>query len=50
MNFKYFLKTTLWAKDSRKKMGERNAQLFMNREFAQLVNKQLTLPVSLCQL
>ncbi|CAN5171726.1 hypothetical protein BH09PAT2_BH09PAT2_00410 [soil metagenome] len=50
MNFQYFSKTLGKRKESLKKLEGENAQRMMNREFAQLMDKHLTLPVSLYHL
>ena len=46
MNFKYFSKTRS-NKEELKKIAEKNAQVFMNKQFTQLVDKQLSLPITL---
>lgn len=50
MNFKYFSKTIDRSRGTDKKIGEKDAQKFMNKQFNQLADKHLTLAITLYNL
>ena len=47
MDFKFFSKSSNHRKESIKKVDEKNSQMFMNRQFKNLADKQISLPITL---